>query len=423
MTAPGAPRARKWPLRLAALVAVLALAGWQGRVQYAAWDHLRAGRAALASGDARAARAHLELCLDDWPRSAEAHFLAGRAARRCGDAPAALRHFEAANGFGYDAREIEIERALGALAEGDFVSPDAVIRGVLDTKHPAAAEALELLVPPLVAQFRLHEAARFAQLWVEVAPDSARAWKYRADLHERLRNLNGALDAYRRLVQLEPGTRAHRSAVVRLLLTTGQEPDEAARLAEGLLTEVPDDTPTIVQLAHCRSLQGRTEDAVALLEGPLRAVPPSAPALRLRGRIESNRGRDADALAFLRRAAAAEPGSQETLYAIFLCLQRIGTPDEVRAAEGAWRDCEKDLRRVRELVQLVSQRPSDADLRFELGTLFVRNGQVPEGVRWLESALQVKPDHAPSHAALAAHYESLGRADLAAHHRARAAPR
>jgi tetratricopeptide (TPR) repeat protein len=416
---PPAPRARKWPL-LVALAALVAVAGWQGRVQYLAWDHLRAGRAALEAGDARAARARLEACLEDWPRSAEAHFLAGRAARRCGTAPDALLHFEAAAGFGYDAAEIEIERALGALAEGDYVSSDAVIRKAIDTKHPAAAEALELLVPALVAQFRLHEASQAAQLWVEVAPSAARAWRYRADLYERLRNLNGALDAYRRLVQLEPGDRAHRAAVVRLLLTTGQAPDEAARLAEGLLKETPDDPATVVQLAQCRSLEGRTEEALALLEGPLRAVPPSAPALRLRGRIESNRGRDADALTYLRRAAAAEPGSQETLYAIFLCLQRVGTPDEVRAAERAWRECEKDLRRVSELVQLVSRRPDDADLRCEVGTLFVRNGQAPEGVRWLESALLVKPDHAASHAALAAHYESVGRADLAARHRARA---
>jgi len=416
--AAGAPR--KWPVRLAAALAVLALAGWQGRVQYAAWQHLKAGRAALAAGDPRAARKHLELCLDDWPRSAEAHFLAGRAARKCGDAPAALRHFEAATGLGYDAGEVELERALGALAEGDFVSSEAVVRRALDAKHPAAVEALELLVPALIAEFRLHEAATATQQWVELAPDSARAWKYRADLLERLRNLNEALHAYRRLAELEPANRAHRTTVVRLLLTTGQNPDEAARLAEGLFRETPDDPFTIVQVANCRSLAGRTDEAVAILDELLRTAPAHAPALRLRGRIEANRGRDAEALPYLRRAAAAEPGSQETLYAIFLCLQRVGTPDEVRAAERAWRECEKDLRRVSELVQQVSRRPDDPDLRCEVGALFLRNGQVAEGVRWLESALRLNPTHVASHTALAAHYEATGRADLAAQHRARA---
>lgn len=414
--------ARKWPLRLAALVAVAAVAVWQGRVQYVAWQHLKDGRAALAADDPRAARRHLELCLDDWPRSAEAHFLAGRAARKCGDAPAAIRHFEAATGFGYDGGEIEIERALGALAEGDFVTSDAVVRRALDAKHPAAAEALEMLVPGLVADFRLHEAATATQQWVDLAPNSVRAWKFRADLLERLRSQNDALRAYRRLAELEPANRAHRAAVVRLMLTTGQSPDEAAKLAEELLRETPDDESTIVQLANCRALEGRTDAAVALLDKLLRTAPANAAALRARGRIEANRGRDADALVFLKRAAAAEPGSQETLYAIFLCLQRVGTPDEVRAAEAKWRECEKDLRRVSELVQKVSRSPADADLRCEVGTLFVRNGQVAEGVRWLQSALRLNPNHAASHAALAAHYEATGHADLAAQHRERAKP-
>jgi tetratricopeptide (TPR) repeat protein len=285
------PRARKWPLRLAVALAVLAIVGWQVRVQYGAWQQLKAGRAALERGDHRAARAHLELCLDDWPRSAEAHFLAGRAARRCGDTPAALRHYGAATGLGYDAGEVEIERAIGALSEGDFVSSEAAVRRALETKHPAAVEVLELLVPALTAEFRLHEAATAAQQWVELAPNAVRAWKYRADLLERLRNLNDALLAQKRLAELEPDVRAHRSAVVRLLLTTGQNPDEAGRLAEGLLREVPDDPAALVQLANCRSLAGRTDEAIAILEGLLRTAPTSAaaPARAHRGQRRARR--------------------------------------------------------------------------------------------------------------------------------------
>lgn len=421
MTAtPGAPPPRKWPLRIAAAAVVLALVGWQGRVQYAAWQHLKAGRVALERDAPRAARAHLEQCLDDWPRSAEAHFLAGRAARRCGDAPSALRHYSAAAGFGYDAGEVEIERALGALAEGDFAFAEPVLARAIETGHPAAAEIAEALVPQYLAAFRLNDAAALSAKWVEAAPDAPKAWALRGDVLERLRNKDAAAAALRRAVALAPTDRAARGHLVRLLLETRQAPDEAAGHAEWLANGASGDHAVTVQLAACREMQGRADDAAALLDGALKAVPKNAAALHLRGKIEMNRGRPAEALAFLHRGAEADPSDAELLYSLFVCLQRAGTPAEARAAEERWKRCDADLRRVGELTRQVSAKPDDPDLRREIGALFLRNGRPADGVRWLESALRVNPGHAATHAALAAHYETAGDPTRAAAHRARA---
>lgn len=419
---PTAPRGRKWLLRLCAVFALLAVAGWQGAVQYRAWRHLADGRAALARGDAGEARRHLELCLEEWPRSAEAHFLAGRAARRTASAPVALRHFETAAGLGYDAREIEIERALGALAEGDYVSSEPVLARAVEAGHPATAEIAEALAPVYLASYQLTAAGALTAKWVEAAPDAPKAWAVRADVLERMRNKEAATAAQRTAVALAPTDRAARARLVRYLLETRQAPDEAAGHAEWLATGASGDFGAQVQLAACREMQGRTNDAAALLDSVLKAAPTNAAALHLRGKIEMNRGRHAEAVPFLRRGADADPSDAELLYTLFVCLQSAGTPAEVRTAEERWKRCDADLRRVGELTRQVSANPTDPNTRREIGELFLRNGRTTEGVRWLESALQLDPAHAASHAALATHYTAIGRTDLAAQHSAQLAP-
>jgi Tfp pilus assembly protein PilF len=48
------------------------------------------------------------------------------------------------------------------------------------------------------------------------------------------------------------------------------------------------------------------------------------------------------------------------------------------------------------------------------------NGQAQEGLRWLSGALQIDPQHGPTHQALADYYEKAGEPDLAARHRQQA---
>jgi len=69
------------------------------------------------------------------------------------------------------------------------------------------------------------------------------------------------------------------------------------------------------------------------------------------------------------------------------------------------------------LMRQVLESPEDADVRCEVGRVFLRNGMAEDGVRWLRSALVHDPWHPGAHRALAEHHEALGQADRAATHR------
>src|SRR5262249_1463637 len=54
----------------------------------------------------------------------------------------------------------------------------------------------------------------------------------------------------------------------------------------------------------------------------------------------------------------------------------------------------------------------------EVAMIALRAGLAKEGLRWLQSALQVDPNHIPTHRALVIFYQETGSPILAAHHRA-----
>ncbi len=399
---------------------ILTLVVWQIRAHTVAWTDLKQGRAALQRGDPAEARRHLEQCLETWPRNAEAHFLAARSARQLGDLNAAQRHLKSAEQFGHPKTEIDLEQALIQAQSGQLAEVEGDLLKHVADGHGDSAQIIAVLVPHYLSDFRIVEAGELSAKWVELSPESAKAWTYRADILERLRKKDEALNALRQLVKLTPEERKARLNLARMLLETRQPPDEAAGHLEWLLAADPGNVAGLIQLAVCREAQGRVDEAIVILDRVIAGVSPDAKALYYRGRLELNRAKPGAAAPFLRRAVELDPSDPELLYTLFQCVQHTGTPSEIKEAEERWRRCEADLRRVGELARMIARSPQDPDLRCEIGELFLRNGRIIEGIRWLESALRVQPDHAPTHKVLAAYYERTGRPDLARYHNSQA---
>ena len=391
------PNARTRRGRVVLVVIGLGLVGMAigfGWPHLSALSNLQQAKTSIES-DPAAARDYLDKCLATWPNSSEAHFLAARAARKCGDLGEAARHLEEAARLGWADSEVATEHAR-IQAEFDNLAA-----------HAGA----------FMAEFRWPEAEAVISRWIELQPGSPTAWMYRGQILERLRRLSSAVDAFREAVRLAPEDKRAEFDLARLLLETRQAPEEAAEHLERLNRVDLNNPRILVQLAACREMQGRTDEAVALLDEVLAAHPSDPRASYFRGRLELNRGKPALAVGYLRRAAEFDPSDRENLYALLLALNAVGTRDEIQAAEDRWNRCDADLRRVAELGRAIAASPDDPELRREIGELFLRNGRDQDGVRWLNSALLKRPNHAPTHRLLADYYQRTGQPVLAAHHR------
>jgi Flp pilus assembly protein TadD len=411
----GAHRRRFFAIGL--LLVLVGVAVWRISVHTAAWSHFKQGKTALERDDAAEALRQFDSCLETWPEDAESHFLAAQAARRSGDLLNARRHLNESMRFGWPHAAIEVEEALLRAASGDLAWGVHVLLRAAHDNHPDSPEILAVLVPALLAEFRLVDADWLAAKWVELRPQLAKAWTCQADILERLGRKEQAVNALRQLVKLTPEDKQARLNLARLLIELRRDEGEAAEHLEWLMGVDPKNPAVAVQLAACREVQGRPDEAIAILDRSLVDHPSHAPTLHLRGRFEMNRARPGTAREFLRRAVASDPSDRELLYSYFLCVQQVGTPDEIRAAEEQWKRCDADLKRVGELGRAIATTPDDPNLRREMGELFLRNHREVDGLRWLDSALQIDPNHAPTHRVLADYYDRTGRADLAARHR------
>jgi tetratricopeptide (TPR) repeat protein len=413
----GKIRWRRWGQGGVVALFLLGL-GWPTWAYVRAVQHWQSAQQAGETEDWQRAREHLQACQSMWLYSSSWHLAYARVLRHLGELKLARQHIIQAERLGHDAKQVALEMALLRCLEGDPIAEKDLWERYHQGHTADIVEILQVLVPRLMAQFRLPEAGPLSAQWVKCRPQSATAWKYRAQILERLHpNSDENVAAWQQWWRLLPQDRTARLGFVRLLVQRRERIGEAVTLLEEHLLQTPTDDECRLLLAECRFLQGDNEAALELLHTLIAAGTPQSRAYWLRGRWYLQVGDWSRAVSDLRRAVDLDPSFPDAWYNLFQALQQSGAPtEEVRQAEERWRRCDQDLRLAGQLARRIGEQPWNPDLRHQLGELFLRNGKDTEGLRWLHSALQIRPDHLDTHRTLAEYHERLGRPDLAAPH-------
>ncbi|MDB5309322.1 MAG: tetratricopeptide repeat protein [Gemmataceae bacterium] len=412
--------ARRRPGRTILLIAVLLTAGFAavaGGVLVRFQTHLRAARVEVGRGHNAAATRHLNTCRDLRPDHPEVLILAARVARRSGswtEAETLLDRYWAKYG---DEDRLVFERLLLRTTRGESgaMSPSLLAR--IEAGGPDAPLAREALVTGLLYQFRWRQAERAIADWLEAAPDETTAILLRGKLQEQRAQTSESLLSFRRVVELDPDHDEARLRLTTLLLQLRQGEEAVAHL-DYLRHRLPDNPEVKVQWSRALALQGRAAEARAALTDCLRAHPDCPAALVDQGKCETADGDDKAAEEYLDRAARLDPGNLTTRHLHALALARTGKAAAADELETI-RRLEADFERINQLIQgPLQMTPDDPAVHHEIATIALRAGQSAEALRWLQSALQVRPDHQPTHQLLAAYYHETGAPALAAKHRA-----
>jgi predicted Zn-dependent protease len=407
-------------LVIAVLLPCIALGGAAiGRYAWAEYC-FRAAERALERKDFPAAHDYLTRCLAIRPQSADVHFLAGRAARRTLNYEEANRHLREYEQWGGTPELLQLERALAAAQRGNLDRVEAPLLFLVQQDHADAALILEALSRGYLASFRLDDADNSLRLWLERRPDDVQALLWHGEVQERRLRKEEALAAYRRAVELSPGQDDARLHFAELLLRVRQ-PEEAANHLNILCQRQPQNTTVLLDLASCRRLEGEAEQARMLLDQALALDPDNPGLLGERGRLDLENGRASEAEPWLRRAVTLAPYDRETVYCLSRCFQQCGKAAEAGACLKEMEEIDAQLARLDAILGKIGAAPQNAALRHEAGMIFLQSGQAREGLRWLDSALQIDPLHAPAHRALADYFDKVGDHAQASWHRRLAA--
>jgi tetratricopeptide (TPR) repeat protein len=420
------PPVRWFSYKSAVLVLALSLillgGGWYARGHY--WlpkKSLEEAELALKEGEFERARLELDKCLLAWPRDPHVHFLLARTARRARDLDQAERHLLECEHLQNDRSDprlgdTELERLLIRAQRGMLTETEHVLRRRIQQGHPDRLLILEALSWELMGRNRLSEALALLNLWLDEQPDDFEALVRRGWVHEHMFDLDKSALDYRKALAQRPSRDNVRLRLTEVLLARNQTSD-AMTEAEELVRRQPQNPDANYCYARCLRLLGRTQDAEQCLDRLLASQPRHAKALGMRAQLAVEAGRDQEASELLPRAIELDPSAQSYRYTLMLCLNRLGKTKEAKVVEAQMAASATEIRRMDTLVREVNQKPNDPNLRYEAAMIFLRNGFTQEGLRWLYTALDVDPNHRPTHQALAGHFERTGEKERAQHHR------
>jgi tetratricopeptide (TPR) repeat protein len=279
-------------------------------------------------------------------------------------------------------------------------------------------------------------------------PRSAEAWTHFGMVLHAHKLDAAAAEVYAVSLGLKPDARVY---YYRAKVLEAEKPDVALILATEAVAYEPSYVPARIEKSYLLEQTGRLDDAIAELATVAAGNNENAVEFA-RGRLLLAKG-DADgALAHLQRALAAQPnlGSAHALAARALRMKGdtdaaareaaaarglpIGTPvqdpwiDDVDAEAvsvlgyvNRARRAERtgDAATAESLYRhVVEIRPQDADVRFVLGEMYLRQQRFPDALAAYQGALGVQPTHAMAHLRVGQLEEGRGNlAEALAHYR------
>jgi tetratricopeptide (TPR) repeat protein len=373
----------------------------------------RSAQTAVKEGRLDEARRSLRVCLFFWPNSVEVNVLAARAARLGGDFDGAESYLNRCP----KTAAVEVEYLLMRVQRGEVDEVAPVLWRCVEDKNPESVLILRTLSAAYIHNLRFDRAFPCLERWIKEAPFDAEAYYWRASVRERMSNFDDALLDYRTAVEVDPDHSWARLKYAELYLDKSN-PEAAAPHLELLHEQFPDRAQVTARLGQCRYLQGRLAEARQLLEPAVERLPNDPALLVCLAKLELQEKHPKKAEEWLRRVLKIDPTDIEARYQL---VKALGLQGRDREAKEALVEFEKDrllLKRASELLTKGTDRSSStADELYDIGSVFLRSGQLRLAEYWLIRALERDPNHLPAHKAVAELYEKKGEPDKADAHR------
>jgi tetratricopeptide (TPR) repeat protein len=413
--------ARRWPLGLlAALVAAIALVFPQLWAETSFAYHIRQARRELRAADPEAALVHLRQADDAKPKSAEVHFLLGVANRRVGSLPACLADLHDAEQLGWSLKAVRRQRLLASVQGGDKAA-EKDLQQILDREIPddEAEEIYEAFAKGYLSEFRLRDAKRCLDFWIDWRPQALLPRLLRAEIAGHVGDRARQMIEFQGVLSVAPDNFEAHVNIAELLLADNRV-EEALAEYRWCLERRSDDPRAAVGMASCQRRWGNLAEARRLLDATLKPdLSNEQRSFVLNGLGQlALEGRDLEgAIELLSEAASLAPSDHSLRYSLGTALARAG--QESRAAEelALAKNLEKQDTRLNELQTELVNDPNNAELRWEAAMILRKQERSLESLAWLFSALRCNANHKKTHAALADYYESQGELDIAAKHR------
>ena len=287
-------------------------------------------------------------------------------------------------------RDPDIQAALAALAAGDPVRAEGILRGRL-TREPDSFDHLRLLGRALALQSRPADAEAILR----------RALASRRDFPPLLEDLGGvlamqgrfedAVASFEAALKLDPRLPLARKKLGEALAELGRGP-EADKAFEGWFEQDPARAQVAIALDHLNA--GRKAEAIKTLRGILRARPDHVDALHALARAHwGDEQRNSDVEAMLRRVIELSPAHVSAWAMLGALLHETDRPEEAIPC----------------YLRVVELEPDNVGGWSGLGAAYARIGSVEKGAEAYARSVELHPNLPGTHMSYAHELKTLGR--------------
>lgn len=344
------------------------------------------------------------------PTDAQGFYLLGSVARRQGDWLTFRNGMELASNLGWSKSAIEFQTKLFDIQTGklDPAQEKELFskgeEGVENTtiSDSIAAQIYQAIAYGHLANYRLKEAWEASEYWLQWQPNSIAAHFLKADIYERIGDPANAINELETVLKIDPSHPATRAKLGRLLIEANQI-DEALKHLSDLVNEQITNPSIQIDYAEALFRSGKSSEAKKALQDAFQlglGRQDRAKASSTRGRILMEEGKWEAAAADLLVAIEIAPDDSAAYFALSNALSRLGQPelsDQYRERGTTLIQSANDnFRKIREILAQILERPTDPALRTTVGKMMIEQGKIPEGLRWIQTALQYDPNYAPA---------------------------
>ncbi len=401
------------------MVVLLIVTGGYGWREYRFRQARSAARLALSEYDFPTALAQLDTCLRLRPGDPELLLLAVQAARREGLLNRAEEYLNVyREQMETPTPAAALQSSLLQVQRGKVKEFVPTFLDFLEVRHPDSEQILEALAQGCISVYRLDEATFWIKQLLDRFPKNPIGRLLSAQTNETLRRREQAFNIARQLVDDFPRNERARLFLADLLFRTHRY-DEAIEQYQAALRLKPKDFAPLLGLIRSLVTLDRLAEAESLVEKLEREHSDNSEALLECGRFALRQKRPEEAERLLQRALELNPNDHEIHLELAVCLGLLNRTEQARQHQERFKQIQADMQELEKAFQAMVKSPSDPTPRLQAGRICLRNGQIQEGLRWLAGALELAPNHKPTHQALAEYYESQGNTTQAEYHRAR----
>lgn len=372
-------------------------------------------RAALVRRDADTVLVWLDAAARLKPKSSEIAFLRARAYRRLAQPEQVRRQLLLAAELGYPVELIQREDVLMSAQQGRLSPGSPEVAALTAETMDDTREVYEALVRGYLGSYHLVPAWMLLDGWEADYPDdplphyfrgltwaNREAWQEAANaFREALRLGSDRPDTRRRLADALREDYRYREALWHYDRSRDQEQTAEVLYGRGKCLEALSDT------------DGAREAYVCLLE----LAPNHFDGRLALGQLEYSQGEYQAAAEDLQLAVRQYPNDFNARHALAWALLILGEKEQARKHFELAVKVRYAMHRTANLQARVEKQPANTNLRYELGVTLMENNRQSDGVVWLQSVIQLQPDHRLAHLALADYYTKRADAEVANHHR------